>query len=559
MDEVLWPMDSFHSDQLDTVLSQYSSLADMLTHRCQRFAKKTAYEHLGARLDYHTLAQKADLLARYFQQVWGLKKGDRIALMMPNCLQYPIALFAALKAGLVVVNVNPLYTELELERQLNDAQVHAVLVFDLFAHTVSSWSAKNPKVGVLVTSLSDMFPWLKGQCIRAYLYWVQKKRAHYHLPASVSWQAAMKEAKGHVFQPVDLSHQDLAFLQYTGGTTGVSKGAMLSHGNMLANLMQAVLWTHHVLREGSEVNCLALPIYHIFSLTANWLLFFYYGGNNIIVMNPRDIPDTVKQMSAYQFTVLIGVNTLFNALAHEPAIKTLDFSKLKLSLAAGVALQSDVAEKWQALTQRPIIEGYGLTEASPIVTINPLDLERYNGSIGQAVAGTALAILDDDHQALALGEVGELAIKGPQVMQGYWQHEAETKQVMTDAGWLLTGDCAVMDRQGFVYLKERKKDMINISGFNVYPNEVEDVLVRHEKVKEAAVVSIEDDAGDEQVKAVVVCEDQQSLNQDDVVAWCRASLTAYKVPKVVVFVDELPKSHVGKVLRRALRDTQAVT
>jgi len=476
--------------------------------------------------------------------------------MMPNCLQHPIITFGILRAGLTVVNVNPLYTARELKHQLVDSGAVALAVVDNFGHTVQQAIAGTAVKHVVTTGLGDLLGF-KGKIINFVLKYVKKMVPDYHLPGAVRLRDALAQGARHPLPDVDIQPHDIAFLQYTGGTTGVAKGAMLTHRNMVANMQQTSSWVAGSgLMPGKEVVITALPLYHIFSLTANGLLFMKLGGLNHLITNPRDMPGFVKELKTNHFTVIIGVNTLFNGLLNTPGFDQLDFSDLKISLAGGMAVQRAVAERWKSVTGNTLTEGYGLTEAAPVICVNRLDLPDFNGSIGLPVPSTEVSIRDDEGRALPIGEVGELCARGPQVMPGYWQRPDETAGVLTADGWLRTGDMAKMDENGFVYIVDRKKDMILVSGFNVYPNEVEDVIAMMPEVLEVAAIGVANEKSGETVKAVIVKKDP-NLTEEQVKAWAREHLTAYKCPHIVEFREELPKTNVGKILRRELREAQA--
>jgi long-chain acyl-CoA synthetase len=474
--------------------------------------------------------------------------------MLPNVLQYPIVMFGALKAGLTVVNVNPLYTIEELAHQMKDSGSETLVVLANFALTAEK-AAQQVKTlkNIIVTYIGDFLSTPRAWIMHLVLKYYLKKIPDWNLPNAIMLKDALRKGRASTFRPVKIQNNDIAFLQYTGGTTGVSKGAVLTHRNLIANLQQADAWFRDLLVPGKEIIITPLPLYHIFSLTANCMMFTRLGGLNVLITNPRDIPAMIKELRKFKFTAITGVNTLFNGLLKNPDFASLDFSALKLTLGGGMAVQQVVAEKWQEVTGKPLLEAYGLTETSPCVTINPDNLKSYNGTIGLPVSSTEVAILDDDANMLPLGQPGEIAVKGPQVMQGYWRNTTETAKVFTKDGWLLTGDIGSMDERGFVRILERKKDMVLVSGFNVYPNEVEGVLARLQGVRECAVVGVPDENSGEAVKAFVVSDDPKMTAQD-VVKFCRQYLTPYKVPKQVEFRDELPKTNVGKILRRALRD-----
>lgn len=535
-------------------LNEFSSLKDILEKSCARYAERPAYSNLGMTLRYRDVERLSRDFGAFLQRQ-GLQKGDRIALMMPNLLQYVVAVFGVLRVGMVVVNVNPLYTPRELEHQLIDSGATAIVIAENFAHTLQEVIAKTPLKTVVMTQLGDLLPMPKRLLVNFAIKYVKKLVPAWHIPGTISFRAALKAGSGQALTDTPLGHDDLAFLQYTGGTTGVAKGAMLTHGNLVANLQQASAWLYPFLRLGEEVVITALPLYHIFSLTANCLTFMKLGGENILITNPRDLPGLVKELSKIRFTIITGVNTLFNGLLHVPGFAQLDFSTLKVSLGGGMAVQRAVAENWRQVTGMPLIEAYGLTETSPAVCINPLTLVDYNGSIGLPLPSTDVAILDDENRKRGIGEdqTGELCVRGPQVMYGYWNRPEETAKVMTDDGYLRTGDIAYVDKLGYIRIVDRKKDMILVSGFNVYPNEVEDVVARHPGVREVAAVGVPDEKSGEAVKIVVVKKDP-ALTADALIAHCREHLTGYKLPRRVEFRSELPKSNVGKILRRLLRD-----
>lgn len=530
----------------------YRSLVDLFADAVHQFHDKQALCSFGSKLTYGEWDKLSRDLAAYFQQQLGLKKGDRVAIMMPNCLQYPIAVFAALRAGLVVVNVNPLYTAAELAHQVSDAGAETIVVIANFAHTVEEALDKTPLKNIIVTELGDLFATPKALLFNFIVRRVKKMVAGYNLPQAIKLRDALSAGSKLVLDPVIIEPSDLAFLQYTGGTTGVAKGAMLTHRNLLANLEQVSAWIGQMLEVGKEVVVTALPLYHIFSLTANCLTFLKFGAYNILITNPRDIPDFIKTIKNSKFSLITGVNTLFNALLNNSKFKEVDFSHLKMALGGGMKVQKSVADRWSELTGQPLFEAYGLTETSPGVTIDPIDLEAYNGKIGLPLPSTDISIRDEAGNELSIGEIGELCVRGPQVMAGYWNKPDETAMVLSSDGWLRTGDIATIDHEGFVEIVDRKKDMILVSGFNVYPNEVEDIIANHPGVLEVGVVGVSDNGSGEVVKAYIVKRDPE-LGKDSVVRHCRQHLTSYKVPKRIEFVEELPKTSVGKILRRALR------
>jgi len=534
-------------------INEFSSLYDLIKQSCEKYNDKNAYWNFGQPLSFTDVFVKAKNLAAYFQTVMGLSKGDRIAIMMPNCLQYPVVLFAALSAGLVVVNVNPLYTARELKHQLVDSEANAVVILENFAHTLEEVVNQTNVKHVVVTKLGDMVSGIKGTLLNFAVKYIKRMVPSWKLNHFVEFNKALNIGSTLQFKEVELTHDDLAFLQYTGGTTGLSKGAMLTHGNMVANILQAYNWIKHDLKEGEETIITALPLYHIFSLTANCLTFLLLGGYNILITNPKDIPGFVKILKQFKFTVFTGVNTLFNALIHNDNFRKLDFSSFKFTLGGGMAVQKKVADDWYKITKVPLLEAYGLTETSPAVCINPMYVREYNGTIGLPISSTEVAIMDDDKNILPYGEVGEIAVKGPQVMKGYWNSPEETKKAITEDGWFLTGDMGVIDNEGFVKIVDRKKDMILVSGFNVYPNEIEDVVVSHKDVLEAAAIGVPDERSGEIIKLFVVKKNPE-LSESELIKYCRDNLTRYKIPKIVEFRDELPKTNVGKILRRALKE-----
>jgi len=531
---------------------RYTSLIDLFEHAVKRYADQPAFINMGQAMTYRKLEERSRAFAAYLQQGLGLKKGDRVALMMPNLLQYPIALFGILRAGMIVVNVNPLYTPRELEHQLNDSGASAIVIVSNFAHTLEKVVAKTQVKHVILTRLGDQLAPAKGTLVNFVVKYIKRMVPKYHLPDAISFRSALHEGYRMQYVRPDIINDDLAFLQYTGGTTGVAKGAMLTHRNMQANLEQTKATYGSLLKEGKETVVTALPLYHIFALTVNCMLFIDLGGANLLITNPRDIPGLVKELSKVRFTAITGVNTLFNALLNDEDFQKLDFSSLSLSAGGGMSVQKAVAERWEKLTGHYLLEGYGLTECSPLVSVNPYDIRYHSGSIGLPVPSTDIMLVDDEGNEVAEGEPGELCIKGPQVMLGYWQRPDATDEVLKN-GWLRSGDIVTVDQEGFIRIVDRKKDMILVSGFNVYPNEIEDVLMLHPKVREAAAIGVPNDVAGETVKICVVKKDP-SLTKEELIAHCKKNLTGYKVPKLVEFRDELPKTNVGKILRRELRD-----
>ncbi|MEN4974272.1 MULTISPECIES: long-chain-fatty-acid--CoA ligase FadD [Pantoea] len=531
---------------------RYTSLVDLFEQAVKRYADQPAFINMGQKMSYRQLEEKSRAFAAYLQQQLGLKAGDRVALMMPNLLQYPVALIGVLRAGMVVVNVNPLYTPRELRHQLNDSGASAIVIVSNFAHTLEKVVAETAVRHVILTRMGDQLAPIKATLVNFIVKYVKKLVPKYHLPGAISFRHVLDVGATLNYQRPTVSNDDLAFLQYTGGTTGVAKGAMLTHRNMQANLEQTRATYGKVLRDGKEFVVTALPLYHIFALTVNGLLFLELGGQNLLITNPRDIPGFVKELGKFPFTAITGVNTLFNALLNDEQFNKLDFSTLRLSAGGGMAVQKVVAERWEKLTGHYLLEGYGLTECSPLVSVNPYDISCHTGSIGLPVPSTDVRILDDDGNEVPPGEPGELCIKGPQVMLGYWQHPEATAEVLKN-GWLHSGDIVTVDQEGFIRIVDRKKDMILVSGFNVYPNEIEDVLMQHPKVREAAAIGVPSDLSGEAVKVCIVKKDA-SLTKEDVLDHCRRQLTGYKVPKIIEFRDDLPKTNVGKILRRELRD-----
>lgn len=534
---------------------RYQSLVDMFEQAAARYADQPAFVNMGEVMTFRKLEERSRAFAAYLQEGLGLQKGDRVALMMPNLLQYPIALFGILRAGMVVVNVNPLYTPRELEHQLNDSGASAIIIVSNFAHTLEKVVEKTQVKHVILTRMGDQLSAAKGTVVNFVVKYIKRLVPKYHLPDAISFRSALHNGYRMQYVKPEVISTDLAFLQYTGGTTGVAKGAMLTHRNMLANLEQVRAAYSPLLFERKELVVTALPLYHIFALTMNCLLFIELGGQNLLITNPRDIPGLVKELAKYPFTAMTGVNTLFNALLNNKEFQQLDFSSLHLSAGGGMPVQHAVAERWVKLTGRYLLEGYGLTECAPLVSANPHDIDRHTGSIGLPVPSTDVKLINDDGDEVPPGEPGELCVKGPQVMLGYWQRPDATDEIMHD-GWLRTGDIATMDEEGFMRIVDRKKDMILVSGFNVYPNEIEDVVMEHPGVLEVAAVGVPGGAGGETVKIFVVKKDP-SLNEEALTTFCRRHLTGYKVPKLVEFRDELPKSNVGKILRRELRDEAA--
>ncbi|WP_286748105.1 AMP-binding protein [Roseivirga sp. UBA1976] len=530
------------------------NLIQLLETSFKNFGSKEAFENMGKSLTYHEVDQQSDFFAAYLQNKLGMKKGDRIAIQMPNCLQYPIVLIGALKAGCVVVNTNPLYTHREMEHQFSDAQVKAVVIVANFAHSLEEALKKIKVEHIIITELGDMLGGFKGTLVNLVVKHVKKMVPAYSIPQALAFKKVLKEGARMKYTKVDISGADTAFLQYTGGTTGVSKGATLSHDNVVAHTLIINEWFRPLLRKGqTEVMITAIPLYHIFALNVNGTFMMYIGAKNVLITNPRDMPGFIKELKKHSFTLFTGVNTLFNGLLNQPNVKEVDWSHLKGAIGGGMAVQDFVARKWKETTGSDLVEGYGLSETSPVASCNPLDGTHKMGTIGLPLPSTQLAIFTDEGQQLAQGEIGEICIKGPQVMSGYWNQSNEG--VFFDGGWFRTGDIGLMDEEGFFKIVDRKKDMINVSGFNVYPNEVENVIVDHPKVLEVAVIGVPDARSTECVKAFVVKSDA-SLTEEELRTYCEEELTGYKKPKYIEFVDELPKSNVGKILRRKLKEME---
>ncbi|WP_115718080.1 long-chain-fatty-acid--CoA ligase FadD [Gallaecimonas mangrovi] len=554
--EKIW-LKSYPSDvpaEIDP--DHYPSLLNVLEEACQNYGEQSAFVNMGQEITYNELDRKSRDFAAYLQQELKLAKGARVALMMPNLLQYPIALFGVLRAGMVVVNVNPLYTPRELEHQLNDAGAEAIVIVTNFAHTLEKVVAHTPVKHIILTKLGDMLGQPKRTLVNLVVKYIKKMVPKYGLPHAISFRKVMAEGAQLEYKRPDVAGDDLAFLQYTGGTTGVSKGAMLTHRNMVANLEQATAMFGPLLKTGQELIVTALPLYHIFALTANCLLFMKFGARNLLITNPRDIPGFIKELSKYPFTAITAVNTLFNALMHNEGFAKLDFSKLKLALGGGMALQRPVAERWQKMTGHPMLEGYGLTECAPLVCVNYYNTPGFTGTIGAPAPSTDIELRDAESGELItdMSKPGEMWVKGPQVMAGYWNRPEATADCMKD-GWFGTGDIATVDEDGLFRIVDRKKDMILVSGFNVFPNEIEEVVAMHPKVVEVAAVGVPDEHSGEVVKIFVVAKDN-SVTAEELIQHSRKHLTGYKIPKKVEFRDELPKTNVGKILRRALRDEE---
>ena len=540
---------------------RYASLKDMLEQSCERFRELPAFTNMGVTLSYGELDRLSKDFGTYLQHELGLSRGDRVAIMLPNLLQYPVALFGALRAGMVVVNVNPLYTPRELQHQLADSGAIAVVVLENFAHTLQQSLEKTAVRHIITTQIGDLFPPLKRCLVNFVIKRLKRMVPRWSLPTATSFNTALNLGAKHTLSNVPVTHEDIAFLQYTGGTTGVAKGTILTHGNMVTNVEQTSAWIGGTLKDGEEVVITPLPLYHIFALTANLLTFVKWGANNVLITNPRDIPGFIKELRRTRFTAITGVNTLYNMLLHAPdfeKVRETNAGALKVAVAGGAAVQRAVAERWQQIMGVPLIEGYGLTEAAPIVCANPLDTKEFSGMIGMPIPSTRVEIRDEAGRELPLGEAGELCVKGPQVMRGYWNMPEETARVLGTDGWLRTGDMVVMNERGYIRFIDRQKDVIVVSGFKVYPTEIEDVVMLLPSVKEVGVIGVPDEKSGEVVKVYLVKKDP-ALTAEAVIAHCKENLTRYKVPKQVEFRDKLPKSPIGKILRRKLKEEHAAS
>ena len=535
---------------------QYRSVSAMLDESCDRFRHRPAFTNMGRTISFGDLETLSAKFAAFLVNDLKLAKGDRVAIMLPNLLQYPIVIMGVLRAGLTVVNTNPLYTPREVKHQLDDSGASAIIVLDNFAKTVADVIGTTSCKHVICTGIGDMLGFPKGAITNFVVRYIKKMVPAYSIPQAIRFNDAIKRGGNSTLGKIDVGPDDIAFLQYTGGTTGVAKGAMLTHRNMVSNMLQSFAWIGPNMREGEEVVITALPLYHIFALTANFLVFARIGGFSHLITNPRDMPGFVRDIRTSGFTAITGVNTLFAGLLNTPGFDKVDFSRLRMSLGGGMAVQRVVAERWKKTTGCTLAEAYGLTETCPAVCINPLDLAEYNGSIGLPIPSTDVNIQDDDGNVLPIGGVGELCVRGPQVMKGYWNRPDETANVLSADGWLRTGDIARMDEKGYVYIVDRKKDMILVSGFNVYPNEIEDVVAQMPGVLEVAAVGVPDEKSGEAVKLVVVRKDS-NLTEEAIRAFCKTNLTGYKRPHVIEFRDSLPKTNVGKILRRELREAEA--
>ncbi|QIZ76744.1 long-chain-fatty-acid--CoA ligase FadD [Ferrimonas lipolytica] len=531
---------------------QYGNLLELFETSFREYADQVAFINMGAVLTYRRVEEQSRAFAAYLQDELHLQPGDRVALMMPNLLQYPIALMGILRAGMVAVNVNPLYTPPELKHQLCDSGAVAIIAVTNFGSSLQQVVAETPVKHVILTKIGDQLSGPKRTLVNFVVKYVKKMVPKYHLPNAVSMRKVLARGRHMQYIKPNTSGDDIAFLQYTGGTTGVAKGAMLTHRSVIANMQQSDAFFGPILLPGKELVVTPLPLYHVFANTVNLLLFMKKGAQNLMITNPRDIEAFIGELKQHPFTAITGVNTLFNAMVHHPEFKNVDFSKLKLTIGGGMAVQRAVAEEWKQITGVPLIEGYGLTECSPVVAAGRYNQTDYNGAIGLPLPSTDVRLVDDNGDVVKQGESGELQVKGPQVMLGYWQRPEETEKTFTD-GWLCTGDIARMDEDGFLFIVDRKKDMILVSGFNVYPNEVEDAIALNPKVLEVAAVGVPHQVSGELVKVFVVAKDK-TLTEKELISHCRNHLTGYKIPKIVEFRDELPKSNVGKILRRVLRD-----
>ena len=541
-------------------MSTYKSVIEVFERSCKKFADRPAFSNLGVTLTYAELDRYSAAFAAYLQQCTDLKPGERIAVQMPNVLQYPIAVFGALRAGLIVVNTNPLYTAREMRHQFKDSGARALVYLNMFGKLVQEVLPDTGLDYLIEAKMGDMLTAAKGWLVNTVVAKVKKMVPAYHLPQALSFKQVLRQGKGHALKPVSASHDDIAVLQYTGGTTGVAKGAMLSHGNLVANMLQVVACFSQLgpdgqklLKDGQEVMIAPLPLYHIYAFTANCMCMMVTGNHNVLITNPRDIPGFVKELKKWRFSALLGLNTLFVALMDNPGFKDLDFSALKVTNSGGTALVKATAERWQQITGNRIVEGYGLTETSPVASTNPYGELARLGTVGIPVAGTAFKVTDDEGNEMPLGERGELCIKGPQVMKGYWQRPDATADAFDSDGWFRTGDIAVIDPDGFTRIVDRKKDMIIVSGFNVYPNEIEDVVMAHPKVAACAAIGVPDERSGEAVKLFVVAR-EGGVTLEELKAYCKANFTGYKVPKHIVLRDSLPMTPVGKILRRELRE-----
>jgi len=534
---------------------EYSSLVDMFDQTCEKFNSKKAFTNFGKSISFKDIFAKSENLAKFLQYDLKLEKGSRVAIMMPNLLQYPISTFGILKAGLVVENINPLYTERELENQLSNSQSETIIILDNFAHLIEKILHKTNIKNIIITSVGELLGF-KGHLMNFVLKKIKKMVPDFNLINFYRFKDIINKKDNISLQQTSINLDDLAFLQYTGGTTGSVKAAMLTHKNILSNVFQVKEWLGSQLKYGEDVAICALPLYHIFALTCNSLTFFNFGANNILITNPRDIPSFIKELKKHKFTFISGVNTLFNKLLLENEFSKCDFSKLRISLAGGMQVQKNVAEKWQRVTGNVLSVGYGLSETSPAASIDPIGEYDFSDSLGLPLPSTEISIQNDEGNHLNFNEPGEICIRGPQVMKGYWKNELETKNALTSDGWFKTGDIGIMNSDGYTKIVDRKKDMIIISGFNVYPNEIEEIAMMNENVFEAGCIGIKDDQGDEKIKLFISKTPNKNINSNEIIDHCKKYLTGYKIPEFVEFVDEIPKSNVGKILRRKLRDIE---
>jgi long-chain acyl-CoA synthetase len=537
---------------IEDQIEKYLSIGDLLEESFSKYSQTQAFNCMGKGLTYQEVDVLSRQFASYLQNDLKLQKGDRVALMMPNILQYPVALFGVLRGGFVAVNVNPLYTGRELQHQLKDSGAKAIVVFENACHTLQGVLEKTDVKHVLTTNIGDMLGFPKSLLVNFVIKKVKKMVPEWSIPSSKSFIVELRKGNAKTFKKPEMKLEDIAFLQYTGGTTGVAKGAILTHKNIVANMCQARAWLSPGLSIGKEILISPLPLYHIFSLTVS-MVFVSIGATNVLITNPRDMAGFIKELKKWKFTVLPGVNTLFNGLLNHPEFKTVDFGPMKIALGGGMAVQKAVADKWKQVTGKVLLEAYGLTETSPAACINPINLKDYNGFIGMPISSTDVVIKDDNDKTLGIDEVGEICIKGPQVMPGYWHRDDETAKVMTSDGFFKSGDIGLINKEGYVKIVDRKKDMILVSGFNVYPNEIEDVVATHPKVFEVAAIGVPDEKTTEAIKLFIVRKDE-SLTAEEIIAFCRKELTNYKVPKLVEFRTELPKTNVGKILRKDLRN-----
>ena len=531
---------------------EYSSLVDMFEKTCDRFSSNKAFTNFGVSFTFNEIYEKSSNLASFFQNELNLSKGESVAIMMPNILQYPISTFGILKAGLIVENINPLYTARELETQLINSKSETIIILENFAHLIEKIIHKTMVKNIIITSAGELLG-IKGFLINFVLRKIKKMVPEYKIDKPYTFSTIIEKNEKYKIKESSSHLDDVAFLQYTGGTSGTIKAAMLTHRNILSNVLQVKEWLGPHLKYGEDIAICALPLYHIFALTCNSLTFFNFGANNILITNPRDIKSFVKELKKHQFTFISGVNTLFNKLLLNQDFKNCDFSKLRISLAGGMQVQKKVAEKWQSVTKNVLSVGYGLSETSPAASIDPIGVEKFSDSLGLPLPSTEISIQDDEGNHLNFNEPGEICIRGPQVMKGYWNNSEETHNVMTSDGWFKTGDVGTMNEEGYTKIVDRKKDMIIVSGFNVYPNEIEEIAMMNDKIFEAGCIGVKDADGNENVKLFISKVSEKNLNEEEVIDYCKKYLTGYKIPKFVEFIDEIPKSNVGKILRRELR------